>query len=171
MSDTDNLQIDLVYNNNQDYSLWVNKTSIESQDQGGKHTDAEELLTSAQDLTASFADLWNEVDVSWYKKIRFYLTVDINSSNDPRFKFYAKHESGGSEEYPLSDADVTIHTDNTYTSAAASRYFELNDDANQLVAIDIDVKNITGYIQTQASVWTVGGTAAQIDAFYIVKWY
>jgi hypothetical protein len=128
------------------------------------------LLSAAQTLTDSFADCGTEVNARGFRNVKFFVTMDINGSNNPRFKVLGKHTySTGTEEYPLSSGKVTVLTNNTYTAAAASRYFELDDDADQLFVIDVQVDNTIDSLQLQACVGTVGSPAAQVDALYCLR--
>lgn len=138
-----------------------------------RYTSAEDLLAGgAQNLDSTqFTDVGGEVDVIGYKKIWFYITVDINNSTNVRIKILGKHESAGSEEYPLSNSNVTVFSDNTYTAAAASRYFELDTDADQLLIVEVDVGNACKYLQFQISNATDGASVGQIDAAYVTKGY
>jgi hypothetical protein len=128
--------------------------------------DKQSLISASQDFTASFVDCGPEVYALGYSKVLFFATVDINDSLDPRFKVLAKHTGAGTEEYPLSDAKVKVHTDSTYVAAAASRYFELNDNADQLVVVEVDTTGGISWLQLQITAGTVGATAGQIDALY-----
>ena len=139
---------------------------IEQANLDSRRVDVQSLLSSAQDLTASFADVGDEVPVSFFKSFYYYITIDINDSLDPRFKILAKHTNAGAEEYPLSDGSIIVHTQNSYSAAAANRYFELADDEDQLFIIEADIGNNVESLQLQASVGTVGATAGQIDAAY-----
>ena len=139
---------------------------IEQANLDSRRVDVQSLLSSAQDLTASFADVGDEIPVPFFKSLYYFITVDINDSLDPRFKILAKHTNAGAEEYPLSDGSVIVHTQNSYSAAATNRYFELTDDENQLFIIEADIGNNVESLQLQASVGTVGATAGQIDAAY-----
>lgn len=129
------------------------------------------LIAAAQDLTAAWADVGSAVDVRGYKDVVFWATIAINDSQDVRFKVIGLNEVAGTEEYPLSDAAVEVMTDNTYAAAAASRYFELNSDVNQLVAIRVKVNNSIAAVKLQTECGTVGTTAGQITAAYVTKGY
>lgn len=121
------------------------------------------------ELTSTFGDCGTETACAGYKTCTFWANVDINSSENPRFKIMAKPIYGGAVEVPLSSASVTIHTDNTYTAASASRYFELNDDADQWVQIDVELNNTIAGIQIMAS--DSNDSDGQIDNLYVVLGY
>lgn len=124
------------------------------------------LVSSAQTLTASFADLGNEIDASGYKYVTLYLTIDINSSNDVRIKVLGKHTVAGSEEY-VFDPDLLNAADTT----ASTSYIEFDTDADQLATVRIPVDNALPVLQIQASVGMVGATGADIDAAYYTLGY
>ncbi len=135
-----------------------------------QYTTAIDLLGGTPvELGSTFIDCGAEVQSSGYNTITFWANVDINSSTNPRFKIMAKPIYGGAVEVPLSSASVTIHTDNTYTAASASRYFELNDDADQWVQIDIDLNNTIAGIQLMVS--DSNDSDGQIDNLYVVLGY
>lgn len=126
-----------------------------------RNTDAFSLISSAQTLTASFADVGAEINAKGYKYVYYYVTVDINNSNDVRLKFLAKHESGGSEEYVMDHA--LINASDTALSATDD-YIEVATDADQLIIVRVPVDNAIPFVQMQASVGTAGATAADLDA-------
>lgn len=170
MNDSDTLQILFQYNNSEDYSTSSKLTSVLNPDYG-HNIDRQPVLTAAQDLTATMTAVGSEVDVSTYKNAKFFVNVDINNSLDVRFQVVAHDVYGSSEDYPLSDAAVTVHTDSTYVAAAASRYFELNDDVDQFVVIEVDCANSIASLQLKAAAGTVGATAGQIDSVYVIVGY
>lgn len=126
-----------------------------------RNTDALPLISSALTLTNSFADVGGEIATRGYKYIYYYVTVDINNSNDVRLKFLGKHTAGGSEEYVLDHA--LINAPDTALSATDD-YIELATDADQLIIVRVPIDNTLPYIQMQASVGTAGATAADLDA-------
>lgn len=124
------------------------------------------LISSAQTMTTSWADVGTEISTKGYRYITFWLTVDINNSNDQRIRAIAKHTASGSEEYSLviktvSASDVKIEEE----------YLEFNVDADQLVAVTFELGNTTPYVQLQAQVGTLGATAADLDAVYYTLGY
>lgn len=125
---------------------------------------AVQLITSAQNLTASWADLGNEVAMGGYNMIAVWVTLDINDSVNARVRVLAKHESGGTEEYTLPIE--TISASDVKVEAA---YFEFNVDADQLMCIPIEIRNVVPYVQVQVQTGTVGTTAGQIDAAYVTR--
>lgn len=66
-----------------------------------RYTDAETLVT-AQDLTASYADFWAEIDMRWYNTLWVWVTRDVNDSENVDLKVLAKYESAWSIEAELS---------------------------------------------------------------------
>lgn len=156
------------YDNNRD----VNKTSIEAQDQWSKRTDAEKLVTVAQNLTAWFVDAWSEISTRWFKYARFWVTLDGNDSRDVQIKLLWKHESQWVEEYSYDPQKWTIRqstipTDGSYRILTWTTISSLDD----LFLIEVELENAMPYLQLQVKAWTVWIIAWQIDALYITKWY
>lgn len=125
------------------------------------------LIEAAQDLSTSFEDLGGEISNNG-KKILYWLSVDIGSDTNVRLQAIGMHTTAG-DEFPLSDADVIVHTDNTYTAAAASRYFELNDDADQLVCVEINTSVAIPIVKLKVSAGT--HTDGTIATAYVTKGY
>jgi hypothetical protein len=139
--------------------------------QYSRSTDAESILSSAQDLTGSWADLGPEIACDGFNRLGVWLTIDINDSEDVRIKAIAKHESGGTEEYGLPIYNPDTSTGGSYVTYAEGNYIEFNDDADQLIYVGFDVDNAIPYVQLQVEAGTVGGTAGQIDAAYVTRGY
>jgi hypothetical protein len=125
---------------------------------------ARSILSSAQDLTASWADLGDEQRTGGYRWVGLWVTVDINDSNDVRIKALAKHASGGTEEYSLP-----IKTVSAGSIAVQDEYFELTDDADQKVLLTWELDYLVPYVQFQVEAGTVGATAGQIDNAYVTR--
>lgn len=162
LSVTDDLQlINAGYDSSNDAQV------IESiNPQWTRYVGVSSLISSAQTLTGSFADLGNEINASGYKYVTLYLTIDINSSNDVRIKVLGKHTVAGSEEF-VFDPDLLNAADTT----ASTSYIEFDTDADQLATVRIPVDNALPVLQIQASVGTVGATGADIDAAYYTLGY
>lgn len=155
-----------------DLSLDLKKTQEQSPLSAHRVTKEtlEDSTTAADTLTTTLVDVGSEVSTATYNVINFYVTLSINSSSNVRFKVLAKHTSAGSEEYALSSAFVNISTRATYIDTASYRYFEIDDDANQLFIISVDVNNTIEYLQLQACVGTLGATPnASLTKVYTIK--
>ena len=88
-----------------------------------------------------------------YNSIAVWLTLDINSSLDARFRALAKHTSGGAEEY-----DLPIKTVSASDVKIQSEYIEWNVDADQLTVYSVQCDNVIPYVQFQIQAGTVGAT-------------
>lgn len=121
------------------------------------------IKTTAQDVTASWADLGAELTCEDCKTAAFWFKVDINSSQNVRLRVLGKHTSGG-DAYTLpirtvSASDVKIE----------SEYFEFNVDADQNVVIAATLDGVIPFVQLQVMAGTVGATAGQIDSVYMTR--
>jgi len=130
----------------------------------GKYSAPQQLISSAQDMTGTWADLGSEYQLGGANSCAVYLNLDINLSNNARIRFMAKHASAHTDEFALpirtvSAADVKIEDE----------YLEFNVDADQNVLIGADLDGCVMYGQWQVQVGTVGGTAAQIDDAWMVS--
>jgi len=163
MSDSDELQIIVSYNNDQDYNLGSSKNIVQNPTPS-YYQDVVTLISAAQNVTTSFVDLGFEIPCAGYKYLNVFLTLDINNSLDFRIKALAKHTSAGAEEYPIQ------YEMRNSTEAIDGAYREINLDADDLYVAKINVESIP-LIQIQISAGTVGVTAGQIDACYYTLSY
>ncbi len=123
------------------------------------------LISSAQDFTASWADLGWEIDTRGADTVGLFVVLDINDSSNARVRALAKHTEGG-EEYSLpirtiSSTDVKIDIE----------YIEFNLDADQNLIISFQLDNVVPFVQFQIQAGTVGATAGQVDDAHIVIGY
>lgn len=117
------------------------------------------LITAAQVLTGLWADVGPEIACFGFTALKLWLTMDINLSNDIRVKALEKHEQGGVEEF-----DPSIETVLSTVVRIEPGYWEDNTDADKLITVVIPLDGLTPWVQVQAMVGTVGGTAADLDA-------
>ena len=117
------------------------------------------LISAAQDLTASWVDLGNEIDVRDSESIGVWVDLDINSSQNARIRALAKQSIGAAKEFVLP-----IRTISASDVKLEDEYFEFNVDADQQMILAIDTDELIPFIQMQVMVGTVGGTAGQIDS-------
>ena len=129
-----------------------------------RYTDVEGLVTSAQNVSASWADFGAEIDVRTYTNLIVWLTITHNNSVDNRIKALVKHTYAGTDEYELPIKTVNASAINVLTG-----YYEFDSDVTQKVAVSFDVKNVP-YVQLQIQCGTVGATADTFVA-YITKMY
>ncbi len=129
-------------------------------------------VASAQDFTASFADLGSEINCKGYKYLYYYITLDINSTQNARIKFLAKHTAGGSDEYKIDHNQIECPA-TTVSAVAGSEdsYLEFDNDQDDLYCIKVPILNGLPYIQPQIEAGTVGATAGQIDEAYYTLGY
>lgn len=118
------------------------------------------LISSAQTLTGSFADVGGEINVANKNFIHFRVTLNINSATDARFKFLSKGTSGGATECTM---DHSVITGTNCSVAADDSYIEQDADADQVFLIRVPLDRSVNYLQLQSM--TAGGTAdATLDA-------
>lgn len=118
-----------------------------------RYTDAETLVT-AQDLTASYADFWAEIDMTGYNTLWIFVTYDVNDSENVTLKALAKYESAWTIE-----AEFDNNTKSIWTTSASdgSKYFE------------IEVGAIP-FIQLQAIAGTLWATAWDLTISIVKKY-
>ena len=114
--------------------------------------------TLPQDITGSWADVGSYIDVKDYSEITFAITVDINSSENVRFRCVSTLENSGTPTEYVS----TIATVSASNIAIEDEFIELTDDADQSFLVTFKPK--TPYIKLQVQAGTVGATAGQVDA-------
>ena len=145
-----------------DPTLDINK-NIEQAPVWSRYTEKEPIISTAYELTASFADVWIEVDVRGYNELVYWVTLDIGTSTKPQLKVLFKHTEWWAEEYR-----------EIYQSSPAGNItdLELNvyelSNADQLVKVKIDVAWVAS-VQLQAKDLANGDW--QIDALYVTKIY
>jgi len=146
-----------------DSSLDVGKT-ISQNPESSYYQDVTPLISTAYELTATFADVGFEIPCAWYKYLTLRFTIDINTSTGVHIRILHKHTSAGTEEY----REIYL-----WSPAGNQTTINLNDyliatDTYQLFKITLDV-TWTPYIQVQAkddADWT-----GQIDALYYTLTY
>jgi len=123
------------------------------------------LPGGAQNFTDAWVDLGPEIAMHGYSNATLFLTLDINDDSDLRIRFLAKHESGGTEEYPLP-----TETAGAGVIAVEDAYYEFTDDVDQLIPVPVSTSGSVPYVQAQIQRGVNGaGTAAQVDAAYYVR--
>ena len=123
---------------------------------------AQALIAAAQDLTANWVDLGDELHVQGAANIALWVELDINDSVNARVRMLAKWESGGANEYVLpiySTAADLVHVE--------AEYVEFNDDVDQSMILSWELDGVVPYVQFQVQAGTVGATAGQIDSAYV----
>ncbi len=164
MADTDDLQIFVQYNNSEDYDLAA-QTSVVRNPQNSNYTDAEAIISAAQELDATFTDLGSEIDMKTYDQLGVWLTVDIGTSTNVELRLLHKHESGGAEEY----REIYLDSPSSNLTVINLNDYQIGADSDQLFKINIPVSMTSPYIQLQVRDSADGD--GQIDAAYITKAY
>jgi hypothetical protein len=121
-----------------------------------------EIIDEAQDLTAEWAALGDEIDFRGVDEVALYLTLDINSSVNVRVRFLAAHTSGGQGHV------LPLPTTGASDIKLEDRLQEFNDDENQSMVPTWTLNGVILFGQFQVMAGTVGGTAGQIDAANVV---
>lgn len=127
-----------------------------------RYTDPESVITSAYELTSSFADVGGEIDVRGYTHLTLWFTVDIGTSTNPQIRVLHKHTSAGSEEY----REIYLGSPSSNITAINLNDYEVNSDSDQLFKITLPVTG-THFVQVQAKDDANGD--GQIDALYATK--
>lgn len=117
-------------------------------------------------FTATYNDIGDPIGVQGWDSLALYVKVDINSSQNARFKFLGKTEVGDTDLFLMDHNRVKCPS---ATIPATEDYIELDSDADQLVEIVIpDLYGIAA-VQVQVSAGTVGETAGAITAIEYLR--
>ena len=139
-----------------------------------RKTDSIPVITSAETLTDTNADIGGEISCEGYRYAYIYMTISIVATDtDFRLAIMAKHESAGSEEMPLDDGLVTI-SGSTFTapSTAAIPYFEETDDpVSADLLIKVDLNNCVAFLQIMAYLGTDTTNTSTIDTCDVILGY
>ena len=80
--------------------LWTDTQKVTNQNPDSSYyQDVVPLISSAQTLTTSFADIGFEVPCAWYKTLFLRLKITIQNSIWVQLQALPKHTSAGTEEY------------------------------------------------------------------------
>ena len=164
MADADILQVLLNIDEiGADYNLDIKKT-IEQSPITAKYSDVQTIVSTAQELDATFTDAGAEIDMKGYNKLRVWATIDIGTSTNVEFRVLGKHTSAGAEEYREVKLD-------TATSATLSLIdlndYQVNTDADQLFSFSVETDGTIPYIQIQVRDSANGD--GQLDSLYVTK--
>ena len=125
------------------------------------------LLTVAQPLTTSFADVGLEIAMGGDNQLGLFITADINAANDIEIRILHKHESGGSKEY----REIYLGNPSSNITTINLNDYQIGSDADKLFKINIPTSGTTPFIQMQARMATDGGEDADIDlVYYVTAW-
>lgn len=117
------------------------------------------LIPSAQTVTASWADLGAEQDVSKYRRTGIWVNLDINSSNNVRLRALAKLGSGATLEFA-----PVIKTTGASDIGIVGGYYEFTADSDQQAYFEVELNGLVPIIQWQVIAGTLGVTAAIITS-------
>lgn len=124
------------------------------------------LISAAQDLTASFADLGSIVDVRGFTSIAVFLKIDINDSLNVQLQAIGRTKETATDDYLLPIKSVSLSAGLVKLKAGI---FEFDSDTNQLIIIEVETGNLIPFIQLQIKAGTVGASAGQIDDALVAK--
>ncbi len=144
-----------------DTSLDSKKTIVQNP-AWARYTDKEALFSTAYELTASFADVGNEIDVRGYNYLTLWVTIDIGTSVNPQLRILHKHTSAGAEEY----REIYLGSPTSNKTTINLNDYEVGADSDQLFKITLPVTG-TAFVQIQAKDDANGD--GQIDALYVTK--
>jgi len=131
------------------------------------------VLSSAQLLTGTAADVGSEINCEGYNYAYFYMTTTIVATDtDFRLTVFAKHESGGGEEMPMDDNFVEI-SGSTFTapSTAALPWFEQTENKDADLLVKVELNNCVKFLQLQAHLGTDTTGTSAIDTLDVVLGY
>jgi hypothetical protein len=162
-SNSDELQI-LVDTDADGYDFTLDaKKTIEQSPTWSRYTNSEAIISSAQTLTTSFADLGPEIDVQGYSICILWIKITIQQSQGVQIQGLLKHTYAGSEEY-----NFVIKQQGSPSSINAD-LIELPN-SNGLYGIPFECRGMT-YLQFQVKMSVDGGTDGTIDTAYVTKQY
>lgn len=123
------------------------------------------IISSAQDLTVSWAALGSQQTSGGFSSAGLYLDVDINDSENVRIRALVRHTTGGATFL------LPIKTVASNNVKVEPEYIEFNVDSDQKMLISWDLDRVIPFIEFQVQVSAVNTTAAQIDsANLILRW-
>lgn len=120
-----------------------------------------ELIASAQNFTAAWADLGDEILTWKYRYLALFLQVDINNTLNARVRILGKTAFAGTLEYTFA-----ISTIGAADIKVEDEYVEFNVDADQNMLIMFKLNGVIPVTQVQIMAGTAGATPGQIDSAY-----
>lgn len=115
------------------------------------------LAAAPQTITDTWADMGGEIETAGYKNMGMWYSLDINDSQNVRFRFLAKQLPGAAGEYSFP-----IKTVSATKIDLEFEYFEVVNDADQKVVFSIDLGNLIPIVQVQVMAGTAGATPGKI---------
>jgi len=124
----------------------------------------EQLLTGAQDLTGTWADLGDKLFVAGARSLGLWLDLDINNSQNARVRLLAIWEDdAAADEYVLP-----IRTVGASDVKVEDEYIEFNVDADQKMLLSWDLDGLVPRVQVQVMAGVLGAApVGQIETAYV----
>jgi len=110
-----------------------------------------------------FQMIGSQISGQSYDYIKFFFTVNINDGKDIRLKISELSEYNSVEQYPLTNQKIVLNTNYIYKSKASERYFELSDDEDQNISLEVELNNTTAFVKLEASFGIDGGKNPSIS--------
>ncbi len=112
------------------------------------------LKDTPQDFTTSWVDYGDEIGTDGYATIVLWLNIDINNTQNARFRILAKPTIGGAEYVlPINIATATVVN-------VEDEYHEIvtNEDAKRILSFVLD--KVVPFVQVQIQAGAVGASPA-----------
>lgn len=127
----------------------------------GHATGPIDLIAATQGFTGPFTDVGGEVDCSSYNCGAIFLDVDINDSEGIKLRLLAKHENGGTEEYPLDPLMWTVRNSDL---AATGGYRTLSNNEDSKYHVPFETNGTVLYLQFQVGTDSAGGSPGKFNS-------
>jgi len=123
-----------------------------------------ELLAAAQNVTASWANVGDIIDLRDVGQLCVWPEVDINDALNFQIRVVAEKTKTGSDSYTLpiksASADVVKVED---------MYYEFNVDSDQKMVLDWDLDDLISFGRVQIKAGTAGASPGQLDSCGVSK--
>jgi len=116
------------------------------------------LIAAPQTVTADWVNLGAQQDVHGAGRILLWVDVNINDSENVRFRMLSYVAAAGTAHTPI------VQTVCAATVLLEPQIMELNTDVDQAIPIPWDLDAAVFFVQFQVQVSAVGVTAGTIDA-------
>lgn len=110
-----------------------------------------------------FQMIGSQIPGESYDYIKFFFTVNINDGKDIRLKISELPKYNSIEQYPLTNQKIVLNTNYSYKPKASERYFELSDDEDQNISLEVELNNTTAFVKLEASFGADGGKNPSIS--------
>ena len=123
-----------------------------------------DLIQAAQALTGSWVDLGDEIRTNNLDSFGVFIDLDVNDSQDVRFRALCKHTQNDTDEYFLPIRTITASD-----VKIQDEYIEFNDDTDQKTIIQVKTDFVVPYVQLQVQAGTVGATPGDITSATLTR--